>query len=194
MINKISSQLVDYLIKSNVISSEDERAYYKYGIEITVSSILNIILILLCGLILNCLIESLIFLTVFIPIRKYTGGFHAETYFKCNFTFCISYIMMICTYKITYGIVSTHFLFLIVVSCIIIIAFKCPVENENKPLSEEDKKKYRVRAVTLGTMYGFIGFALSVLSNKYGVLILYTLSLVTVLIILVHKEVKENDV
>ena len=43
-------------------------------------------------------------------------------------------------------------------------------------------------------MYGFIGFALSVLSNKYGVLILYTLSLVTVLIILVHKEVKENDV
>lgn len=39
MINRFSRIILDYLLQSEVIEdSDDEREYYQYGIEITVSS------------------------------------------------------------------------------------------------------------------------------------------------------------
>ena len=45
VINKLSCVLVNFLLKMNSINSNQETlAYYKYGIEITISSLLNIII------------------------------------------------------------------------------------------------------------------------------------------------------
>ena len=52
MIKKLSQYILRYLLHNDVIKdTNDEKEYYQYGIEITISSILNIILILVIGLI-----------------------------------------------------------------------------------------------------------------------------------------------
>ena len=58
--NLISEKILQYLVRCDVIDkSEEALEYYKYGIEITLSSALNIILIILIGLISKCFKESL---------------------------------------------------------------------------------------------------------------------------------------
>lgn len=184
MIEKISNAVIKYMLKHGAISEIDEnKEYYQYGVEITISSVINIILILCIGLIFRSFTESVLFLLLFIPIRQYTGGYHANTYFKCNLTFAVSFSLLLIFYHFTNRILTSYFAILIVYVCVLTIIFTCPIENPNKPIPQEKRKGHKIIAVTLGAIYGIIGVVLVVFANKYGALILYTLLLVTVLIL-----------
>ncbi len=183
MIKKLSQRILQYLLHSGVIEdTNDEKEYYQYGIEITISSILNIILILGIGLLTWNILESMIFLLLFIPIRQFTGGFHASTYFKCNLSFCIVFSLILILYNFT-GVLNTYSSILITFICILLIIAECPIENKNKPIPEERKKFHKIMAALLSTIYGIVGIVFTAISNKYGALILYTLAAVAMLII-----------
>lgn len=193
MIQRISKVILEYLIRSKVIEDTDnDRAYYQYGIEITVSSLLNIILILSIGIMANSIIESIIFLVCFILIRQFTGGFHADTYFKCNLTFCSSFIAVLILYYTTAQYLSTYISILITFVCVSVFLLKCPIEHINKPIPNNRKVVHKIVAALLGAVYGAIGTALTAFSNRYGALIIYTLSLVTVLVIAAIVKERRN--
>lgn len=76
MMQVLSKIILNYLIKQEVINNTSEdREFYQYGIEITISSLLNIILVVTLGTIFNAFFESLVFLLCFIIIRQFTGGY-----------------------------------------------------------------------------------------------------------------------
>lgn len=187
--------ILEYLIKSNVIENTDtEREYYQYGIEITVSSLLNIILIISIGALTFSIFESIIFLVCFVLIRQFTGGYHANTYFKCNLTFCISFIAVLVLYYTTEVYLSTYISILITFVCVSVFLVKCPIEHINKPIPNNRKVVYKIVAALLGAVYGAIGTALTAFSNRYGAMVIYTLSLVTVLVIAaIIKERRKNN-
>lgn len=184
MIKKISEKFLTYLINSKVISdTEDNREFYRYGIEITISSLLNVILILGIGIVTNSMIESIIFLVCFILLRQFTGGFHADTYFKCNLSFCIVFSIVLVLYYTTAQYLSTYISILITFVCVSIILAKCPIEHINKPIPNNRKIVHKILAALLGTVYGAIGTVLTAFANRYGALVIYTLSLVIVLVL-----------
>lgn len=184
MISRISELILRYLLKCGVINdSDDDKEYYQYGIEITISSLLNVILIIGIGIIFRSMFESVVFLVFFMLIRQFTGGFHADTYFKCNCTFCVSFILVLLMYHITFDKMNICLSVLISVLCVAVIVLVCPIENKNKPIPRQKRKFHKCVGAMLGTGYGIIGTILIALSNKYGVLIIYTLVLVVVLII-----------
>lgn len=195
MIERFSKMILEYLIKSNVIENTDtEREYYQYGIEITVSSLLNIILIISIGALTFSIFESIIFLVCFVLIRQFTGGYHANTYFKCNLTFCISFIAVLVLYYTTAVYLSTYISILITFVCVSVFLVKCPIEHINKPIPNNRKVVYKIVAALLGAVYGAIGTALTAFSNRYGAMVIYTLSLVTVLVIAaIIKERRKNN-
>ena len=83
MINKISTLISNQFIKHKIIS-EDTKDIYKYGMEITISSLIGLIIVALVGIIFKALLQAMIFYVIFIVLRSTTGGFHATTYLKCN--------------------------------------------------------------------------------------------------------------
>lgn len=182
MIERISIAIIEYLLKKQVIS-EDEKEYYRYGVEITISSILNVILILLIGVIFKSITESLVFLILFVPLRQFTGGYHADTYLMCNTLFCGLYLLVLLLYKSTYLLVTTYMSVLITFISVSIFIIMCPIEHINKPIAPANKKRHKITAALLGTVYGAAGTMLTALSNKYGVIVLYTLLLVCVLVV-----------
>ena len=183
MVKRLSQRILQYLLHSGVIEdTNDEKEYYQYGIEITISSILNIILILGIGLLTWNILESVIFLLLFIPIRQFTGGFHASTYFKCNLSFCIVFSLILILYNFT-RVINTYLSILITFTCVLLIIAECPIENKNKPIPEERKKFHKIMAALLSTIYGIVGIVFTAISNKYGALLLYTLAAVAMLII-----------
>lgn len=195
MIQRFSKMILEYLLKSNVIENTDtDKEYYQYGIEITISSLLNIFLILVIGTVTRSFFESIIFLICVIIIRQFTGGFHADTYLKCNLIFCISFIAVLILYYATAKYLSTYISILITFVCVSIILLNCPIEHINKSIPSNKKNVHKTVAALLGTVYGAIGTLLTAFSNRYGALVIYTLSLVTVLVIAaIVKERRVNN-
>ena len=184
MIKSISNKLLQYLLQANVIDkSEDVLAYYKYGIEITISSLLNIVLIISIGIISGQLIESILFLICFVPMRQFTGGYHADSYFKCNFLFSVLYILLLIIYNLTASIITFYGELLIAIFSITVIITECPIEHPNKLLSNSQKKNNKYLAIILGLLYSMVGVTLKVLSYNIGAIFIYALMLISILVI-----------
>lgn len=107
IIERITNLLMSFVVRQEAIDKKDEKefAIFHYGIEICIASIVNIMLILGIGILTNTLIDSILFLMVFVPIRQCTGGFHAETYFICNLTMAITYSVVVLS-EIVYMYIS----------------------------------------------------------------------------------------
>jgi accessory gene regulator B len=143
MIQFIAKTLNNNLIKNGVISA-DLSSVYIYGFEVLISGLFGITICLALGAVFSKLLETLIFLTIFVILRSYTGGYHADTYLRCNIIFSILFVSILCMSEfLPHGIIL-HYTFDII--SIIIAAFLAPVENANKPLTEAQKKKLRLIA------------------------------------------------
>ena len=192
MIEYISEKTVAFLIDSNSISKDDydEVAYYRYGVEITISTILNVVLIILLGLLFGQLFSSIIFLLCFVTLRQFTGGFHADTYLKCNSIFCAVYLTVLTAYYFTWQSLTVLPCVLIGAACIFIIYLNCPIENIHKKITPSQKVKLRYASVLFSSILCLLSVCMVVLSNKYGSLVLFTLSSVAALVIV--AKIKER--
>lgn len=101
MIEKISTKLLDF-VGSNMTIDSELAEIYKYGIEISISTALNILLTMIIAFALGDPLCGIVFLGCMILIRSYCGGYHADSYFKCN-------CMMIILFSVAYGIGKTFF-------------------------------------------------------------------------------------
>lgn len=196
MIDKLSNSVLGYLLNKEVIRNDNiVKEYYKYGIEITISSIISLLLIFVIGAGTNCIFESIVFLVFFIPIRQYTGGYHANTYFKCNLSMCIIFSSVIIIYKNLYCNMQEYSCLAVSILCSIVYIIFCPVENLKKPICPQKRKSYKVLGAMLGICYGIIAAILTALKYKTGLLIMLTLLAVTVLVIagVISKKGEECD-
>ncbi len=185
MIDYISNKILYYLLKNDVISdNEDDRAHYKYGIEITISSFLNIILVVILGMIFSKIELAIVFLLLFISIRQLTGGYHAKSYFRCNLTMCVSFCCCIFATTILKKYFNMIFLIIhIILSSIIILAF-CPVSNENKPIKPEARNKYKITSFVVSNFFSVLGYFIYSRSKEIGLFIIMTIILINVLVII----------
>lgn len=184
MIDYLSSIILKYFIRSSVIENTVEnKEIYKYGAEITISSFLNIILVLLLGFITSEIVGGIVFLFVLISMRSLTGGYHADTYFRCNLILCLNFISLVIIYKITPLNLSIIDVIIGVLASLIPIIIFAPVDNANKRTTMERKGRLKILAVILGTIYGSAAVVLYVFNYKIGIMVLYTLLSVSVALI-----------
>lgn len=189
MIQKLSSRLLGFLVDSGTVSSSpEETEFYQYGIEITISSFLNVALILILGAVYGTFAESILFLVLFIPIRQFTGGFHAHSYFSCNFLFCLCFSALIAVHKLTYAYVTLTAAAVICPLCILVITLFCPVENPNKIIPQEKRPFHKIVSVSFAAVYSILAAFMIHFGLRFATIVLYTLMLVTVLIIIPAAE------
>lgn len=154
MLNKVAGTLTDILFSHYSIEAS-KRPVYVYGFELLISTSASAISILLLSAIFGFFPVAVVFLTVFMTLRSFVGGYHAETYGRCfiltNIVYilvvCISYAVSLCKHPLAFAILVS---LLSVVSAIIIFLF-APVKNANHPLtaSRYQKNKKNARYFTL---------------------------------------------
>lgn len=178
---RLVSIFLNFMIKNNVISKDTEEIeFYRYGIEITLSSLINIALVSIIGIVTNYTFESIMFLAVFIIMRSFTGGYHANTYIKCILVTSISFIVLLLMFK-TIKNISLKSIILIAVFQVLIIALLAPIENKNKPI--ENRTVYKIISTVLSVVLSAISIVLIIKGVDLGLIILLTLALVSILII-----------
>lgn len=82
VLERISAYLSTLLLQEKIITA-DEKDTYKYGFEITIANMINGLIVLSVGLGLNMLAEAILFYLVFVSLRFFCGGYHADSYIKC---------------------------------------------------------------------------------------------------------------
>ena len=173
---RLVSIILNFMIKNNVISKDTEEIeFYRYGIEITLSSLINIALISIIGIVTNYTFESTMFLAVFIIMRSFTGGYHANTYIKCNLVTSISFVILLLIFKII------RHISLIAIFQVVTIVLLAPIENKNKPI--ENRTVYKIISTVLSVVLSAISIVLIIKGVDLGLIILLTLALVSIFII-----------
>lgn len=181
---KISQRILAFICR-NMEVDEEMAEIYKYGIEISVSSLINLFLIIFGGLLLGDLPAGFVFMTLFIFLRSYTGGYHAETYFRCNIAFVCTFFATIFVARairnLEYSVIVV--IVLLVLSYIPIWIFS-PVKNRHKYLSEE--KKNHSRIISSVVYWGSVAIAMILCLNNvwYGYVLVATDVSISLLILL----------
>lgn len=140
MIQKFSKSLVDVLIKYNAVDSSLMEVYV-YGYEVMISGIFDLLITIIIGVIAGKLTNAMLFFFVFVTVRIFTGGYHANSYIKCKIVYVSILICVITLSDFQFDIFTLIFIALFFV---VIVFLTAPAENENKSLSNDEKRKYSV--------------------------------------------------
>lgn len=152
MIDKLSTRISSEFVKRKIIS-EDAKEVYKYGIEITISSIIGFTITLTIGLLFHFLLQTMIYYVIFISLRSMTGGYHAKTYLKCNVIFSIISLFVVIFSKAAYKMqISVGILTLLFLPSVLIFIWLAPVENINKPIEKSKRIYWKIAAVAISVI------------------------------------------
>lgn len=142
----VKKRIVDTIVKNNKVSDED-LVILEYGLSKMFTFFEDVIFTLVLGYLLQIIVESIIFQTLFILLRMYAGGYHSETEEKCKIYSALVTVSSLVLIKFLPDGTWLSFLFILAASALISIL--APVEAVKKPLSDAERKIYRKRAVII---------------------------------------------
>lgn len=153
----VFGRFVDLLIRNQVVPTED-KAIYVYGFQQGCIILLNILTTIGIGVLFSRVIESVVFLLVYMPLRSYAGGYHAKTPLQC-YLFSV-FMMIVVLWMIGLPIWSGIAIAVSMVIAIGIIFYFAPVAAPNKPLSQNEiqvykKVTYRIVGILVGLVLLF---------------------------------------
>lgn len=194
MLHTLSERIADFLFDNNDDYPVD---VYVYGIELTISSIIGALVLLSAGLILNCFIESIIYMISLSVIRIFSGGYHSKTYFRCNAVLIISYICSILFYRIYINHLLENniiiFGIILIFSLCIFILF-APMSNPNKEILDVDKNRFKIISLFLLIAELSLSYLIYELIGIYQVLIVLPTIVVIDISILVEIIIQKRRV
>ena len=181
------SNMIAYFLYSHGVEDKDKIERARYGFELIISGMIGITLILISGLIFHIFTQSVVFLLVFVTTRLYTGGYHANSYFTCNAAFLFIYALTVSVSLFFASLDGFTFVLnlLIVIFTDLIIAYYSPIENKNKTLSNELKRKNRIISIKISLAFSAADVLLFTFVKGIGVVITFTLFAVAFLMVIV---------
>lgn len=182
MITYLSSKLTARLCRSSIIDSE-KTEIYQYGYEVFISGMIGFIIAGAIGAISGHFIEALIFLIFFVPLRQLCGGYHADSYLKCNivFTAVFSAVLLAACF-IPREVALPAVIFCGIFTFFIMILLS-PIENENKPLDEEQIIFNRKKCLIVTPLLSLCSLVICFFSTTFSLTAALTLFSVAVMMI-----------
>lgn len=189
--NKVAVMITDYLYRNKAID-ENHKEVYIYGFEIWISNVINFCLIMGFGLILREVINSVLFYIVFVVTRSFSGGYHADSYLKCNVLFASIYLITILFTKVMTPFMSLVYLLVflaIYIGCIIEYA---PIDSENKKLTKDNKVKFKRVSILISLIWTAIITIFYLIAREYATTITFTLVMIAMLMLVEVNKRREN--
>ena len=183
MVDGFIDKIIGAQVEKGTISEQDINIY-KYGYFLLYELLLNIVIAVVIGVVTNRLVELFVFLLLYVPLRSFCGGWHADKLWKCTIYSNLMLILLCVTlsYEIIYS--RPIIMVLIFIIGIIFVGICAPVETQAKPISSKEKKVYKKRIILIQFIH-CIGICLLLLfgKNKYIYVITYAYVMQSVLLI-----------
>ncbi|EQE83938.1 UNVERIFIED_CONTAM: accessory regulator [Clostridioides difficile] len=151
MFKRYAEKMTSVLICNNMIDNNESKVY-SYGFEILIAFIVNITTMLFIGFLFGKFTYVLFFLMCYCPIRQFSGGYHADNYFRCLLTFIfiiLSTILIIENINID---LFKNIIMIIASVSWVGICVLCPIEHRSNPISDREKLLYKKIAIFISTV------------------------------------------
>lgn len=181
MLHKLS---VRWAKKLAECSGNNREEIYIYGIEIIISTAVGFMSILLLSGLLSCWTSGFIFISAFVPLRLFTGGYHASSYTRCFILSNISYLLVLLVCNITWKDIPIAAWIGVFISMSCYIIRYAPVINSAQPINEKKQKRSKIisRYILLADMLWIIYLALN--HKELMVMAVLSICLVTILMMI----------
>lgn len=130
MIDFVSRKILDWMIRNDAMKSQESEIYL-FGIHQGIMSAINIITTIIIAAIMHMLLEGVVFILAYMPLRSYAGGYHARTERTC---YILSAVLSFTLLSVCKVIDMNWLLLFFLILSFLIIWFISPVEDSNKPL------------------------------------------------------------
>ena len=160
----MKNKLYSYLINNNISIEKD---VFEYGFEYFYSYIIYLLVIIPISVFNHFTVEIIIFIILYIPIRKNIGGFHLKNKYHC-LILSIIVTLFVPILKKNMNMYFYFFTFIIVFNTILYIMY-VPIDCKEKILSKAEKKYYKFMAILIH----FIYFLITIVSYQFNVKILF---------------------
>lgn len=199
MITALARIVTDFFLKYKAINNEDADIY-QYGNEIIISSVIDLLIVFILGLIYKELLNAVLFFISFLLLRTFGGGYHANTYLKCKIIYIIDISVVLFLSKYAVFIYNLHTMILISMFSTTVIFFLAPIENPNKPLSESETVKNARKSKVLSVILCLMIIVLYRINKEISLTLLLTYFSAAAAMIIeylrkvgtVHEDQKEN--
>lgn len=148
MLEKLAKGTARFFVAQNIVEAEYEEVY-SYGMEILLSTVINGIAAVIISIITNTVFPSLLFLTVFILMRRTGGGYHAKTHLGCMMILIAVQLLFVVFIKIMPAEAIAVFSYLTIIYACVSVHLYAPIEHPNKPLTQADKLKLRTQSLII---------------------------------------------
>ena len=143
MFHNLAVDIAFLLIKNKIVDIQ-QRNIYVYALEVILLNGSLLIVFLIASLLCGAMINFWAYLIFFLPIRIFSGGYHAKSSESC---FVLSTIMYGLSIAITvfFPLLYQNWKWIIAgVISILVILVLSPMVNENNPLTESQQKRNRI--------------------------------------------------
>lgn len=132
----------DKLVTNKVIEAEDKELY-AFGLQQSLLILANILTTIVIGIIFGMILESILFLVSYIPLRSFAGGYHSKTPLRC---YLFSLVLTMVVLAVIKYILWTNIMIIAVAMIASVIIFLlAPIEDSNKPLDQVETSVYKKR-------------------------------------------------
>ena len=165
MLEQLSYIIATHLANKKIIDSEDTDIY-RFGLEVGISTMINLLFLILTTILFFSFIYLLIFIVFFVFLRQYSGGYHADTHIKCNAMTLLCYsLCTVCSQHFKTDLILTSILFIVGLAMIIITA---PIKNHNKTITLNQLPKYKFAATLIFALEIIFTYILVFWDNHYS--------------------------
>lgn len=186
MFHAISKRIIAYAVKCNALDG-DKAEEYIYGLEITLSVFASYLSVLIIGLILGMLWQAMLFLFVFVSVRRFSGGFHFGSQLLCYLSMCVTCPTVLLIIKHS----ANNFIPTVIamaISNVVLLIFS-PVQAVEKPLDKKEKVVYgtiaRLIIVVIDVIYAVLCFF-----GQYYIAKIITVTIFTAAIFMIMGKIK----
>ena len=153
MIEKMADDLIGQMTEARLIDKDMEERYI-YVFICWIEKFITVGSIIVISLAFHKLFPTIFFLVFFLELRKRTGGYHLDKYYKCYLATIVSYLVIV----IISARLSEHpqWLFAILVIAITGIGLIGTVNHPNMHMTSEELMESKKSARTIVLLEGCI--------------------------------------
>lgn len=146
---------------------ESERDLYVYGYTLVAEKLVIFLVTMFIAIVFNALLEVLLLCITFVPLREYTGGYHANSRIGCNLLSAIYIIVALLGIKYLPMVIHISQYILGEFVCAAIIFRYAPVATDKREISESENRFFRKMTLSILAIELILGIIFSILKNYY---------------------------
>ena len=191
MISNIASCLVSLYFKHTENSENKQyQEVYQYVLFIILNYIFFFGYSLLFGSLLGIPYQSIIFFITIVALRRYAGGYHADTEKRClviSSAYLLIGIILIKTMNLYGDRINFSIILSISALCSLVILFLCPCDSPSKPVEKERVKGIRIKCTAIILMIFIIMLFLVKFDKSQFISIFFSAIIIETILIIAGK-------